>query len=73
MRSSSSEKERGEIWKDYMERIMDEEIDLYHNVEGETVDGPVVETVREFSCLGDKMSEGGWNEAAVNKMWLGVR
>ena len=28
-----SEKERGNVWKDYMERIMNEENDWDHNVE----------------------------------------
>ena len=35
-----SEDER--VWKDYMERIMNEENDWHHNVEGDAVDGPVV-------------------------------
>ena len=36
------EKERGKVWKDYMERIMNEEDDWDHNVEGDTVEGPVI-------------------------------
>ena len=39
---SFSEKERGNVWKDYMERIMDEENDWDRNVEGDVVEGPVV-------------------------------
>ena len=35
-----SEKERGK-WKDYMERIMNEENGWDHNVEGDAVEGPV--------------------------------
>ena len=42
-----SEKERGKVWKDYMERIMNEEIDWGHNVEGDAVEGPVVCVSRE--------------------------
>ena len=42
-----SEKERGKIWKDYMERIMKEENDWDHNVEGDAVEGPVVCVSRE--------------------------
>ena len=42
-----SEKERCKVWKDYMERIMNEEIDWYHNVEGDAVEGPVVGVSRE--------------------------
>ena len=42
-----SEKERGKVWKDYMERIMNEESDWDHNVEGDTVEGPVVCVSRE--------------------------
>ena len=32
-----SEKERGKVWKNYMERIMNEENDCDHNVEGYAV------------------------------------
>ena len=32
-----SEKERGNVWKDYVEGIMNEENDWYHNVEGDVV------------------------------------
>ena len=42
-----SEKERGKAWKDNMERIMSEENDWDHNMEGDTVEGPVVCVRRE--------------------------
>ena len=44
-----SEKERGNtlVWKDYMERIMNEENDWDCNVEGDAVEGPVVCVSRE--------------------------
>ena len=42
-----SEKERGNVWKDYMERIMNEESDWDLNVEGDAVEGPVVCVCRE--------------------------
>ena len=42
-----SEKERGKVWKDYMERIMNEENDWERNVEGDAVEGPVVCVSRE--------------------------
>ena len=42
-----SEKERGKVWKDYMERIMNGENDWDHNVEGDAVEGPVVRVNRE--------------------------
>ena len=42
-----SEKERGEVWKDYMKRIMNEENDWDHNVEGDVVEGLVVSVSRE--------------------------
>ena len=42
-----SEKEISKVWKDYMERIMKEENDLDHNVEGDAVEGPVVCVYRE--------------------------
>ena len=41
-RQCFSEKEGGKVWKDYMERIMNEENDWDHNVEGDAVEGPVV-------------------------------
>ena len=37
-----SEKERGNVWKDYMERIVNEENDWDQNVEGDAVLGPAV-------------------------------
>ena len=37
-----SEKEKCKIWKDYMERIINEENDWDHNVEGDAVEDPVV-------------------------------
>ena len=42
-----SEKERGKFWKDYMERIMNDENDLDYNVKGNAVEGPVVCVNRE--------------------------
>ena len=33
MESCFTEKERGEVWKDYMETIMNDENDWDHNVE----------------------------------------
>ena len=42
-----SEKERGKVWKDYMEGIINEENYWDHNVEGDAVEGPVVCVSRE--------------------------
>ena len=42
-----SENERGKVWKDYMERIMNEENDWDCNVEVDAVEGPVVCVSRE--------------------------
>ena len=42
-----SKKERGKVWKDYMERTMNEENDFDPNVEGDAVEGPVVCVNRE--------------------------
>ena len=42
-----SEKKRDKVWKDYMIRIMNEENDWDHNVEGDAVEGPVVCVCRE--------------------------
>ena len=41
-----SEKERGKVWKDYMERISNEEND-WDNVEEDAVEGPVDSDSRE--------------------------
>ena len=45
------EKERCNVWKDYLERITNEEIDWDHNVEGDTVEGQVVRVSREEVLL----------------------
>ena len=42
-----SEKERRTFWKDYMERITNEEDDWDRNVEGDAVEGPVLCESRE--------------------------
>ena len=34
-------------WKDYMERVMNEECNRYHNVEGDAVEGSVVCACRD--------------------------
>ena len=41
------EKERGKVWKGYMERIMNEKNDWDNNVERDAVEGPVVSVSRE--------------------------
>ena len=71
-----SEKERGKVWKDYMERIMNEENDLDHDVEGDAVERPVVCNSREGELQAlDEMKTGkasepseaycAWNEGGV--------
>ena len=42
-----SEIERGKVWKDYMEKIMNEENDWNRNVEEDAVQGPAVCVSRE--------------------------
>ena len=42
-----SEKERGKVWQDYMERIINEQNDWDHNVDGDAVEGPLVCVSRE--------------------------
>ena len=44
-----SEKEQGNVLKDYMERIMIKEIDWDNNVEGDAVEGPIVCVNKGFS------------------------
>ena len=46
-----SEKERGKVWKDCIERIMNDENDWDHNMEGNTVQGPVICVCREEVLL----------------------
>ena len=42
-----SEKERGNVWRDYMGMTKNEENDCDHNVEGDSVEGPAVCVSRE--------------------------
>ena len=42
-----SDNEKGQVWKIYMERIMNEENDFDHNVEGDAVESQVVCVGRE--------------------------
>ena len=42
-----SEKERGQVWKEYMESVMNDENDCDHNVEGDAVEGPTICVCRE--------------------------
>ena len=42
-----SVRKRGKVWKDHKERMMNEENDWDHNVEGDAVEGPVVCVSRE--------------------------
>ena len=44
---SFSEMERGKIWNDYMERIINAENDWDHNEEGDAAEDPVVCVSRE--------------------------
>ena len=55
-----SEKERGKVWKDYMERIMNEENDWDRNVEEDAVEGPVV-------CVGREQVLQALNELQTGK------
>ena len=45
-----SEKGRGNVWMNYMERIMNEENDWDRNVEGDAVEGPV-ECVSRYAVV----------------------
>ena len=42
-----SEKERGKVWKDYVERIQTEGTDWDHSVEGDAVEGPAVSVSKQ--------------------------
>ena len=41
------EKERGIVWKDYMEKIMNEEIDGDHSVKRDAAEGAVIPISRD--------------------------
>ena len=41
-----SEKERGNVWKDYTDKIINKENDWDHNVEADAEEGPVVSVSR---------------------------
>ena len=45
--SCVSVRRKAEVWKDYMERIMNDKNDLDH-VEGDAEEGPIVCVSREF-------------------------
>ena len=54
-----NEKERGKVWKDYMEWIMNLENDWDHDVEGDAVEGPLVCVSREETLQAlNKMKTG---------------
>lgn len=48
---SFSEKDRGKVWKEHMERIMNEENEWNQNVEADLVEGPV-ERVSQMKTMG---------------------
>ena len=56
-----SEMERGKVWKDYMERIMNEENDWIQNVEGDAVEGQVI-------CVNREEVLQGLNEMKTGKV-----
>ena len=47
MESCVSVRRKKLVWKDYLERIKNEENEWDHNVEGDAVEGPVVCVSRE--------------------------
>ena len=50
-RLNISEKDRGKVWKEHMERIMNEENEWDLNVKAELVEGPVKRVSREEVVL----------------------
>ena len=61
-----SEKERGKVCKDYMERIMNKENDWHRNVEGDAVEGPVVRVSREEVLLAlNKIMKTPWTFRSI--------
>ena len=46
-RLNFSEKDRGKVWKEHMEKIMNEENEWDQNVKAELVEGPVERVSRE--------------------------
>ena len=61
-----SEKEGGKVWKDYVERIMNEENYWDHNVEADAVEGPVVCVgIEEMLQALNEMKRSGPSEVSL--------
>ena len=63
-----SDKERGKVWKEYMERNMNEENDWDHNVEGDAVEGPVDCVSREMLQALSEMKTGNWTFRSITRV-----
>ena len=68
MESCFSEKERGKVWKDYLEMIVNEQNDWDHNVEADEVESPVVCVSREeaLQALNDMKTGKGPGPSVVS-------
>ena len=65
-----SEKERGKVWKDYMERIMNDENDCDHSVEGDVVEGPVVcVSIEEVLQALNENRKGSWTFTSIIRVY----
>ena len=58
-RLSFSEKDRGKVWKEHMERIMNEENEWDQNVEADLVEGPVERVSQEEVVRAIREMEAG--------------
>ena len=64
-----SEKERGKVWKDYMERIVNEDNDWDRNMEGDAVEGPAVCVVREEVLQASNKTSTGKATGPTDVSW----
>ena len=66
---SFSEKERGKVWRNYMERIMNEKNYWDRNVEVDAVEGPVVYVSREevLQALNEKR-KSPWDFRSITRV-----
>ena len=69
------EKERGNVWKNYMERVLSDENDWDHNVEGDAVEGPVICISREevFRALNEMQTGKAHGPSKVSLELIAAR
>ena len=65
-----SEKETGKVWKHCMERIMNDENDWDHNVDGDATEGPIVCVSREEALRAlNEARKSPWTFICITVSW----